>query len=63
MKPDDITLTFNLSTDENNPVLVTLSLDACKDKIFEYVYNSMFGLFPTSNKLVPVPQDPTFYKS
>lgn len=63
VKPDDITLTFNLSSDANNPILVTLSLDACKDKLFEYVYNTMFGLFPTASKLVPVPQDPTFYKS
>ncbi len=58
----DTIITINLYNDPINPINVDISFNSVKDKLFEYMFNSMFGMFPFATSIINPPQDPIYYK-
>lgn len=46
--------------DINNSVIVSLDVMKIKDKLYDYIFNSMFGSFPFASTLLNPPADPLF---
>jgi hypothetical protein len=61
--PNDTIISFNLSSDENNPWIVKISLNKVKDSLSDYIFNSMFSSFPFASAPISPSDDPTFYKA
>ena len=60
---NDIIITINLYNEEKNPWLYSFSLNAVKEKLYDYIYDSIFSFFPFATSPITVPDDPTFYKA
>ena len=61
--PNDTIITFNLSSDANNPWIVKISLNKVKDSLSDYIFNSMFSSFPFASAPISPTDDPTYYKA
>lgn len=61
--PNDIIISFNLSSDAQNPFIVKVSLNKVKTQLMDYIFNSLFGSFPFAPAPVQLSDDPTFYKA
>lgn len=60
--PNDTIISFNLSSDAQNPYIIKVSLNKVKDKLIDYMFYSLFGQFPFAPAPIQTTDDPKFYK-
>ncbi|NCU25970.1 hypothetical protein EOM86_04530 [Candidatus Nomurabacteria bacterium] len=58
-----LVITFNLwddPKDQNNSVFVSVDVMRVKDKLFDYIFDSMFAMIPFAPSKIEPPKDPAF---
>jgi hypothetical protein len=61
----DIVLTFNLydydPKENKDPILVDVNVTKLKDKVVDYIFDTIFSVFPFPPEPVNPPREPDYY--